>query len=132
MIYLEKYKIPIPPERMHDALYYSSLYIGEGATMASECAVLGTPAIYANNLSAGTLEEQRSKYGLVFYCKNSNEIIGEVSSGTFSPILNSGIGLAYIKTKRLPENNSLFVDIRGKKTKAKVVDIPFTNSKALK
>ena len=39
---------------------------------------------------------------------------------------------AYIKTKKLPENNSLFVDIRGKKIKAKVVDIPFTNSKALK
>jgi len=72
---LEKYKIPIPPERMHDALHYSTLYIGEGATMASECAVLGTPAIYVNNLSAGTLEEQRSKYGLIFYCKNSNEII---------------------------------------------------------
>ena len=64
--------------------------------------------------------------------ENSNEIIGEVTSGTFSPTLNSGIGLAYIKTKKLPENNSLFVDIRGKKIKAKVVDIPFTNSKALK
>lgn len=64
--------------------------------------------------------------------ENSNEIIGEVSSGTFSPTLNCGIGLGYIKTKNLTDNNSLFVDIRGKKTKAKVVDIPFTNSKTLK
>ena len=30
---LEKYRSNIPPERMHDALYYASLYAGEGATM---------------------------------------------------------------------------------------------------
>lgn len=62
---------------------------------------------------------------------NSNKVIGEVSSGTFSPTLNCGIGLAYIKIKQLPENNALFVDIRGKKTKAMLVDLPFTNSKVL-
>ena len=63
--------------------------------------------------------------------RKAGEVIGEVSSGTFSPTLNCGIGLAYIKIKQLPENNALFVDIRGKKTKAMLVDLPFTNSKAL-
>lgn len=61
---LKPYKIPISPEKIHDALAYAHLYIGEGATMASESAILGTPAIYVNSLSAGTLEEQE-KYGLL-------------------------------------------------------------------
>ena len=27
----EKYRINIPPEKMHDLLYYATMYIGEGA-----------------------------------------------------------------------------------------------------
>jgi len=62
----EKYRITVPPERMHDLLYYATLYIGEGATIASECAVLGTPAIYVNTLRLGYLDEQEKRYGLVY------------------------------------------------------------------
>jgi len=61
----EKYGIKISPEKMHDVLASASLFIGEGATMASECVMLGTPAIYVNSLTAGTLNEQSSKYGLI-------------------------------------------------------------------
>ena len=64
---LERYRITVAPEKLHDLLYYATLYVGEGATMASECAALGTPAIYVNTLSAGTLKEQEEKYGLI-YC----------------------------------------------------------------
>jgi predicted glycosyltransferase len=63
---LEKYRITIPPEKMHDLLYYATMYIGEGATMASEAAVLGTPAIYINTLRLGYLDELEEKYGLVY------------------------------------------------------------------
>jgi len=60
---LKEYQITIPPEKIHDALYFATLYIGEGGTMASESAVLGTPAIYVNSLNgAGVfLEEERAK-----------------------------------------------------------------------
>ncbi len=67
---LRQYQIKISPERIHDALAYASLFVGEGATMASECAMIGTPAIYVNSLSAGTLEEQE-KFGLLFGFRNS-------------------------------------------------------------
>jgi len=60
-----QYLIRIPPDRMHDLLAYSSLYIGEGATMASEAAMLGVPAIYVNTLTAGTLKEQQNDYHLL-------------------------------------------------------------------
>lgn len=64
--YLEKYRIRISPEKMHDLLYYAAMYIGEGATMASECAVLGTPALYVNTLRSGLTDEEEEKYKLLF------------------------------------------------------------------
>jgi len=71
---LKKYQIDIPPEKIHDLLAYATLYVGEGATMASECAMLGTPAIYVNILDAGTLQEQE-KYGLLFSFRNSKGVL---------------------------------------------------------
>jgi len=62
---LEPYRIRIPVDKMHDALYYSSLLFAESGTMSSEAAVLGTPAIFINSLRLGYLEEQENKYGLV-------------------------------------------------------------------
>jgi len=56
----------VPVYKMHDLMYYASLYIGEGGTMASESAVLGTPAIFISTLRLGYLEELENKYGLVF------------------------------------------------------------------
>jgi uncharacterized protein len=71
---LKKYKINIPPEKMHDVLHYATLFIGEGATMASECAMIGTPAIYINPLTSGTIKEQE-KYGLLYEFSNSNGVL---------------------------------------------------------
>lgn len=62
----ESYQITVGPEMMHNLLTYATLYIGEGATMASEAAVLGTPAIYINNLRTGYIDEEERKYGLIF------------------------------------------------------------------
>jgi hypothetical protein len=61
----EPYHIMIPPEKLHDLLYFATLYIGEGATTASECAVLGTHAIYVNSLKLGYIHEEDEKYHLV-------------------------------------------------------------------
>jgi uncharacterized protein len=71
---LIKYKINLASDKIHDALAYASLFIGEGATMASECVMLGTPAIYINTLSAGTLEEQE-KEGVLFSFRESDGIL---------------------------------------------------------
>jgi hypothetical protein len=67
---LEPYMIQIPPERMHDALAYASLFFGESATMASESAVLGTPAVFLNENWFGSTGEEE-KYGLLFSFKSS-------------------------------------------------------------
>jgi len=52
----------VSPEKLHDLLYYATLYMGEGATTASECAVLGTHAIYVNSLGLGYIAEEDEKY----------------------------------------------------------------------
>jgi uncharacterized protein len=67
---LEKYRIKVSPEKLHDLLYYATLYIGEGATVASECAILGTHAIYINTLRLGYCDEEEERYKLVFNFSN--------------------------------------------------------------
>lgn len=64
---LKNYEIKTSPERIHDLLYYADLYIGEGATMASEAAILGTPSIYISSLTGylGNIEELEKKYELM-------------------------------------------------------------------
>ncbi|MCK5037822.1 MAG: DUF354 domain-containing protein [Thermoplasmata archaeon] len=72
-----KYQIKIPAHRIHDALYYAALYVGEGATMASEGAVMGVPAIYTNNLKLGYMDDQES-YGLVFQYSPNKESVKKI------------------------------------------------------
>jgi hypothetical protein len=63
---LDPYILKVAPEKLHDLLYFATLTISEGATTASESAVLGTHAVYINSLRAGSLDEQESKYHLLF------------------------------------------------------------------
>ncbi len=63
---LQPFQIKIPPHRIHHALYYCRLLFGESATMASECAVLGTPSIYLDNEGRGYTDEEEHEYGLVY------------------------------------------------------------------
>ncbi|MBN1479889.1 DUF354 domain-containing protein [candidate division KSB1 bacterium] len=55
---LTYYQLNVPPERIHDVLYYADAYIGEGGTMASEAVCLGTPAVYVNALRLGYCVEE--------------------------------------------------------------------------
>ncbi|MES2139023.1 MAG: DUF354 domain-containing protein [Bacteroidota bacterium] len=82
----KKYQIKIPPEEIHHALAFASLFIGEGATMASECAMLGTPAIYINTITAGTIDEQ-VKYGLIFHFKSTENLTEKIKELLIKPDL---------------------------------------------
>lgn len=65
----EKYRINVSPEKMHDLLYYAALLYGESATMASECAVLGTHAIFCDFAGRGYTDEEEKEYDLVYNFK---------------------------------------------------------------
>lgn len=62
---LDSFRFPLPAQRLHDALAFADLYIGEGITMASEAAVLGTPAVLLNGLRMGYCLEAEEK-GMLF------------------------------------------------------------------
>lgn len=56
---------------------------------------------------------------------SAGETIGITTSGTHSITLDEPIGIAYVDSKFSSEGSEIFVDIRGKLTKAKVVKTPF-------
>jgi predicted glycosyltransferase len=56
-------RAPVPPERLHDLLAGARVYLGEGATMATEAGLLGTPSIYVSSLvgTMGNFETLRAE-----------------------------------------------------------------------
>jgi aminomethyltransferase len=55
----------------------------------------------------------------------SGNIIGKVTSGTQSPVLQQGIGLGYVSTAFSKVGTEIFIPLRGKLLKAEVVKLPF-------
>ena len=60
--------------------------------------------------------------------KNLNgENVGEITSGTFSPSLKIGIGLALLKSD-IEIGQTLVIDVRGRDSQCEVVKLPFVTS----
>jgi aminomethyltransferase len=55
------------------------------------------------------------------------EPIGEVTSGTMSPMMKQGIGMAYLNKGYWKSGTEIFIRIRNKDLKAKIVDLPIYN-----
>ena len=51
--------------------------------------------------------------------------IGKVTSGTMSPSMKIGIGLGYVTIENVQLDREIFIEIRDKNIKAKVVKLPF-------
>lgn len=58
-------------------------------------------------------------------CDAQGNHIGEVTSGTMAPALNKAIGMGYVPASLSKSDSEIFVEIRGKILKAKVVKLPF-------
>ena len=56
---------------------------------------------------------------------DSENLIGVVTSGTMSPSFSKGIGLGYINTDHNKLNSFVFIKIRDKLIKSKIVKLPF-------
>jgi aminomethyltransferase len=54
-------------------------------------------------------------------------IVGEITSGTFSPTLKHGIGLALL-TPDVKLGQKLVIDVRGRESQCEVVKLPFVTS----
>lgn len=58
-------------------------------------------------------------------CDDKNRKIGCMTSGTFSPLLEYGIGMAYVQTVQSQKGNFVNVKIRNRLAKGKIVSFPF-------
>lgn len=72
---LARYRVDLPSGLIHHLLAFSTLYIGESATMASESVVLGVPAIYVSPVGRGYTDEQEQKYQMCFTLPDENRAI---------------------------------------------------------
>ena len=83
---LEKYRITFPPEKLHSALYYASLHVGDGGT-AIESAILGTPSVHVISVKSpsgemlgasqihGIFDELVNRYGMLYSYTDPNRAI---------------------------------------------------------
>jgi aminomethyltransferase len=55
---------------------------------------------------------------------DKNEKIGHLTSGTFSPLLKSGVGMGYVETSQANEGSIVNVKIRDKLAKARIAAFP--------
>jgi len=54
----------------------------------------------------------------------NDEVIGSVTSGTMSPMMKKGIGMAYLARGYWSKDTEIFIKVRNKSLKAKVVSMP--------
>jgi aminomethyltransferase len=57
--------------------------------------------------------------------KADNKKIGEVTSGTVSPVLEKPIAMGYVDVSQAAEGNEVNIVVRGRETLVKIVKLPF-------
>jgi aminomethyltransferase len=71
------------------------------------------------------LERGIPRHGYAVYHEEGNARLGELTSGTQSPMTKDSIGIAYVKSSHSQIGTKLRVDIRGNLVLAEVVATPF-------
>ena len=95
-------------------------FIGQAALLAG-----GKPA---RRLSGLVLESKRiARQGYEVF--HEGKKAGTVTSGTWSPVLEKSIAMAYLPAEARKEGASVEVDVRGRREKASVVKLPFYRRK---
>lgn len=73
----ENHKLKIPPNKIHDLLYYAYMFVGDSQTMATEASILGIPTVRSNSF-VGTMsnfKELEEEYGLMYSIKDPRKAL---------------------------------------------------------
>lgn len=72
---LRPYQLNIPKTKIHDLLFYSTLFFGESGTMATEAALLGTPSVRVSTLAKllGNFQELQNTYDALYFYDNAKD-----------------------------------------------------------
>lgn len=69
-----------------------------------------------------------ARQGSKIFVKGSNEEVGIVTSGSFSPCLGRPIAMGYVKSSYAKNGTALEAEVRGKKSSAEVTKMPFVSA----
>jgi predicted glycosyltransferase len=75
-----------PPEKVHHLLAFATMYVGEGGTMLTEAALLGTPALFVSTLRAGNWDHL---YGLLYFYDTGREALDKARDVLAMPNLKT-------------------------------------------
>jgi uncharacterized protein len=88
-------KFPLAPDRLHDALAFADLLVGDSQTVAAEAAVLGTPSLRVSSWTGrlAYLTELQHRYGLTFayHPKKADELMAHVDRWLAEPSLRQSL-----------------------------------------
>lgn len=101
---LKGFQIRLSPQLIHHALAFADLVLSEGATIASEAGVLGTPSIYVNSISRSYNEDQE-KYGTVFNFRSGKGVAEKLKE-----VMNDDQELYRQRSRHLIEDK---IDVTG-------------------
>ncbi len=73
-----------------------------------------------------------ARHGYPVALAEEGEPVGSVTSGTHSPTLGKAIGMAYVPPQAASAGTPLWVEIRGRRVEAVVVELPFYSRKRKK
>ena len=78
---LQKYQSPLAITEIHHLIAFAMVIVGESATMSSEAAVLGVPAIFISDTLRGYTIEEENVYNLVYNLsrKDISKALGIIS-----------------------------------------------------
>lgn len=78
-----EHRLPVPPHLVHDLLYYADLYVGDSATMSTEAALLGTPAVRCQSFADGDDMSnfvELADHGLLYSTADGHEAVREATA----------------------------------------------------
>jgi len=80
---IREHVLTVPNRRIHDVLYYASLFITDTQTMATEAALLGTPTIRSNafvgDCDVGAFIELEREFQLLFNLTTADEVAAKAA-----------------------------------------------------
>ena len=103
---LKKWMPAIEPASYHELLAAADIVITEGATSASEAAILGKPVIYCHALRLGYIDDLDKQYNMVTQVHSDTELLFYVKS-----LLNQNHFQQYFKQKQelyLSEKDNIY------------------------
>jgi aminomethyltransferase len=98
-------------------------FVGRQALLAQKQA-----GVTRRSIGFELLEKAVPRHGFTVLSPQA-QILGEVTSGNLSPLLQKGIGLAYVPLPYTEPGTAILIDIRGRPVPAQVVKTPFYRRK---